>query len=65
MSLVGNDETTCQRHGFAAALGCLFFETTAYWRLEPADALVSEGYCLAEPGRQFCRLSEPRRSRSL
>ena len=30
-----------------------FFETTAYWRMEPADQLVSEGYCLAEPGREY------------
>jgi hypothetical protein len=30
-----------------------FFQTTAYWRLEPADALTSAGYCLAEPGRQY------------
>ena len=26
-----------------------FFEHTGYWRMEPSDALVSEGYCLAEP----------------
>jgi len=30
-----------------------FFETTQYWLLEPADALVSEGYCLATPGKQY------------
>jgi Protein of unknown function (DUF4038)/Domain of unknown function (DUF5060) len=30
-----------------------FFESTAYWRLEPADALTSAGYCLAEPGKQY------------
>ena len=30
-----------------------FFEGTDYWRMEPADGLVSEGYCLAEPGRQY------------
>ncbi len=30
-----------------------FFEGTGYWRMEPADGLVSEGYCLADPGRQY------------
>jgi hypothetical protein len=30
-----------------------FFEGTGYWRMEPADALVSEGFCLAEPGREY------------
>lgn len=30
-----------------------FFESTKYWLLEPSDALVSEGYCLATPGRQY------------
>jgi hypothetical protein len=30
-----------------------FFEATEYWRLEPADALTSTGYCLAEPGKQY------------
>ena len=30
-----------------------FFQGTEYWRMEPADGLVSEGYCLAEPGRQY------------
>jgi Protein of unknown function (DUF4038)/Domain of unknown function (DUF5060) len=30
-----------------------FFAGTAYWRLEPHDDLVSEGYCLAEPGREY------------
>ena len=30
-----------------------FFETTAYWRLEPVDGVVSDGYCLAEPGREY------------
>ncbi|HXR09080.1 MAG TPA: DUF4038 domain-containing protein [Candidatus Acidoferrum sp.] len=30
-----------------------FFEGTAYWRLEPSDALVSAGYCLADPGREY------------
>jgi hypothetical protein len=30
-----------------------FFQGADYWRMEPADGLVSEGYCLAEPGRQY------------
>lgn len=30
-----------------------FFVGTSYWRMEPHDDLVSEGYCLAEPGREY------------
>jgi hypothetical protein len=30
-----------------------FFESTGYWRMEPSDELVSEGFCLAEPGREY------------
>jgi hypothetical protein len=30
-----------------------FFEGTGYWRMEPSDELVSEGFCLAEPGREY------------
>jgi hypothetical protein len=30
-----------------------FFEGTRYWLLEPADELVSEGYCLAEAGKEY------------
>ncbi len=30
-----------------------FFETTDYWRLDPVDGVVSDGYCLAEPGREY------------
>ena len=30
-----------------------FFEGTGYWRMEPSDALVSAGYCLADPGREY------------
>jgi hypothetical protein len=30
-----------------------FFQNTEYWRMEPADGLVSEGHCLAEAGRQY------------
>ena len=38
-----------------------FFETTAYWRLEPADDLTTAGYCLAEPGREYIVfLNKPR-----
>jgi hypothetical protein len=30
-----------------------FFASTAWWRLEPKDELVSAGHCLAEPGREY------------
>jgi len=30
-----------------------FFENTNYWLMEPADELVSEGYCLANPGKEY------------
>jgi hypothetical protein len=30
-----------------------FFEDTRYWMMEPADDLVSDGYCLANPGREY------------
>jgi len=30
-----------------------FFDETGYWLMEPADGLVSEGYCLANPGREY------------
>ena len=30
-----------------------FFERTRYWLLEPADELVSVGYCLADAGREY------------
>lgn len=30
-----------------------FFESTNYWRMQPSDKLVSTGYCLAEPGREY------------
>ena len=30
-----------------------FFEGTNYWLLNPADELASEGYCLANPGREY------------
>jgi hypothetical protein len=30
-----------------------FFVGTSYWRMEPHDDLVSDGYCLAEPGREY------------
>ncbi len=30
-----------------------FFEQTAYWLMLPADDLVSEGFCLADPGREY------------
>ena len=30
-----------------------FFAGTGYWRMEPKDELVSAGYCLAEPGREY------------
>ena len=30
-----------------------FFEKTEYWLLEPQDNLLSEGYCLANPGKEY------------
>ncbi len=30
-----------------------FFETVPYYRMQPAQDLVSRGYCLAEPGREY------------
>jgi len=30
-----------------------FFERTRYWRMKPCDRLVNEGYCLADPGREY------------
>jgi hypothetical protein len=30
-----------------------FFEGTAYWLMVPSDGLVSDGYCLANCGREY------------
>jgi hypothetical protein len=30
-----------------------FFESTRYWELSPADGLVSAGWCLANPGKEY------------
>jgi len=30
-----------------------FFNNTQYWLMDPADELVSEGYCLANPGKEY------------
>ncbi|MEO6789030.1 MAG: DUF4038 domain-containing protein, partial [Chthoniobacteraceae bacterium] len=30
-----------------------FWRATEYWTLEPSDKLVSAGYCLANPGREY------------
>jgi len=30
-----------------------FFEKTRYWELDPADDLVSRGYCLANRGKEY------------
>jgi hypothetical protein len=30
-----------------------FFETIPFWRMSPAQELVDDGYCLAEPGRRY------------
>ena len=30
-----------------------FFDTIGYWLMNPADDLVSEGFCLANPGREY------------
>jgi hypothetical protein len=30
-----------------------FWRATEYWKLEPSDQLVSSGWCLAQPGREY------------
>ncbi len=30
-----------------------FWRATQYWKLEPSDDLVSQGYCLAQPGKEY------------
>ena len=30
-----------------------FFTSTEYWKMNPASELVSEGYCLANPGNEY------------
>ena len=30
-----------------------FWRATQYWTLEPSDKLVSTGWCLANPGREY------------
>jgi hypothetical protein len=30
-----------------------FFDGTAYWRMQPTDGLSSDGYCLADSGREY------------
>ncbi len=30
-----------------------FFNRTSYWRLKPTEGLVSDGFCLAEAGREY------------
>jgi hypothetical protein len=30
-----------------------FWRGTEYWMLEPSDQLISDGYCLANPGREY------------
>ena len=30
-----------------------FWRATEYWKLEPSDKLVSSGWCLAQPGREY------------
>lgn len=30
-----------------------FFESTSYWRLDPADNVASQGWCLAELGKEY------------
>ncbi len=30
-----------------------FWRGTEYWKLEPSDQLISDGYCLANPGREY------------
>jgi hypothetical protein len=37
-----------------------FWRATQYWNLEPADKLVSAGWCLAQPGRYVVFQNEAR-----
>ena len=30
-----------------------FFESTSYWKLKPAEGIASDGYCLADAGREY------------
>jgi hypothetical protein len=30
-----------------------FFESTNYWKLKPAEGIASDGYCLADAGREY------------
>ena len=30
-----------------------FWRATQYWKLEPADQLVNDGWCIAQPGREY------------
>ena len=30
-----------------------FFEGMEYWKLEPSNSLIEEGYCLANPGEEY------------
>ncbi len=42
-----------------------FFEGTGYWRMEPSDSLVSDGHCLAQPGREYIVFLDKRASLTL
>jgi hypothetical protein len=39
-----------------------FFETIPFWRMSPRQDLVDNGYCLAEPGKQYLVYLESRGS---
>ena len=39
-------------YGYMRALRQIF-EKTAYWEMEPSDSLVDNGYCLANPGKEY------------
>jgi len=30
-----------------------FFESTSYWKLKPVEGIASDGYCLADAGREY------------
>ena len=36
-----------------------FWRSTEYWKLEPSDKLVSGGWCLAQPGREYVVFENP------
>lgn len=47
-------------YGYARDLA-RFFNGAGYWTMDPHDSLVDQGYCLADPGREYV-VYEPKRA---